>query len=53
MAFYDHSLKAVKTGRHLLQKHGIPSIRPSDYFCEHIKTDQHMARVGLLYYSIV
>lgn len=52
MAFYDHSLKAVKTGRQLLHQLGIPAIRPSDYFCEHVKTDTHMGRVSHMYFLI-
>jgi hypothetical protein len=45
MAFYEHSLQAVKSGRKQLSSLGIPHIRPKDYFCEHVKSDEHMGRV--------
>ena len=46
MAFYEHSLRAVKIGRNRLTELNIPFKRPADYFCEHVKTDAHMGRVS-------
>jgi rRNA-processing protein EBP2 len=45
MAFYNHTILAVKFGRNELEKKGIPTKRPLDYFCENIKTDAHMSKV--------
>ena len=45
MAFYNQTLLAVKAGRDRLEALGIPTRRPTDYFCENIKTDAHMTRV--------
>mmetsp|Transcript_7069 Transcript_7069/g.18122 ORF Transcript_7069/g.18122 Transcript_7069/m.18122 type:complete len:305 (-) Transcript_7069:98-1012(-) len=44
-AFYDHTVAAVQSGFALLKKHGVPIQRPSDYYAEMLKTDEHMARV--------
>eukprot|EP00035_Acanthoeca_spectabilis_P007392 m.136244 g.136244 ORF g.136244 m.136244 type:complete len:300 (-) comp13933_c0_seq4:2190-3089(-) len=44
-AFYDHSLAAVHAGCALLKQHGVPIQRPSDYYAEMLKTDEHMSRV--------
>ncbi len=46
MEFMNHSLLAVREGRQRLQALGVPTRRPDDYFCEHIKSDVHMARVS-------
>jgi hypothetical protein len=45
MNFYNHAIMAVKTGSNLLESVGVPLHRPHDYFCEHIKSDAHMAKV--------
>lgn len=47
MTFYNQSLMAVKEGRRLLADLNVPTQRPNDYFCENVKTDTHMNRVGL------
>jgi rRNA-processing protein EBP2 len=47
MAFYNHTLLAVKLGRDKLDALGIPTRRPNDFFCENVKTDSHMAKVKL------
>ena len=46
MSFYNHTLKAVLIGRKQLEACNIPHRRPQDFFCEHFKTDLHMARVS-------
>ena len=45
MAFYNQTLIAVKVGRQRLENLGVPTRRPTDYFCEHVKSDGHMTRV--------
>lgn len=45
MSFYNQSLLAVKEGRKKLEKLGVPTRRPTDYFCENVKTDDHMNRI--------
>jgi rRNA-processing protein EBP2 len=45
LAFYAQSLAAAKEGRALLTKEGIPFSRPTDYFAEMVKSDEHMGRV--------
>jgi rRNA-processing protein EBP2 len=45
MEFLNHSLLSVKQGRTQLTTLGVPTRRPSDFFCEHVKTDVHMARI--------
>lgn len=56
MTFYNQSLMAVKEGRRLLADLNVPTQRPNDYFCENVKTDTHMNRVGFklfyLYHTI-
>ena len=46
MAFYNQSVSAVREGRRRLEALNVPTKRPSDYFCENVKTDMHMNRVG-------
>ena len=46
MAFYNQTLFAVKVGRQRLETLGVPTRRPTDYFCEHVKSDGHMTRVS-------
>eukprot|EP01041_Mallomonas_annulata_P010172 gene10172-21204_t len=45
LAFYNHALLAVKSARNLLESANIPTRRPTDYFCEHVKTDSHMTKI--------
>ncbi|KAI9666824.1 MAG: rRNA-processing protein and EBNA1-binding protein ebp2 [Trizodia sp. TS-e1964] len=45
LAFYKQSLAAVKEGRVLLKKEGLPFSRPTDYFAEMVKSDDHMDRI--------
>lgn len=45
LAFYQQSLNAVKEARTLLKKEGVPFSRPTDYFAEMVKSDEHMGRV--------
>lgn len=45
LAFYAQSLSAVKTARNLLKKEGVPFSRPTDYFAEMVKSDEHMGKV--------
>ena len=46
MNFYNHALTAVKAGQNMLESLGLPIHRPHDFFCEHMKSDAHMARVS-------
>lgn len=48
LSFFNHSLLAVRTAREKLEKAGESIKRPTDYFCEHVKSDAHMARVCIL-----
>lgn len=45
LAFYAQSLEAVKEGRKLLKQEGVPFTRPTDYFAEMVKADEHMEKV--------
>jgi rRNA-processing protein EBP2 len=45
LAFYSQSLEAVKEARTLLKKEKAPFSRPTDYFAEMVKADEHMARI--------
>jgi rRNA-processing protein EBP2 len=45
LAFYAQSLAAVKQGRVLLMKEGVPFTRPTEYFAEMVKSDEHMGKV--------
>ncbi|KAI9768233.1 MAG: rRNA-processing protein and EBNA1-binding protein ebp2 [Geoglossum simile] len=42
LAFYKQSLDAVKIARNSLKKEGVPFTRPTDYFAEMVKSDEHM-----------
>lgn len=44
-AFYAQSLGAVKEARALLRKESIPFTRPTDYFAEMVKSDEHMGKI--------
>ncbi len=45
LAFYAQSLAAANKARALLAKEGVPFTRPTDYFAEMVKSDEHMGRV--------
>lgn len=45
LAFYKQSLEAVKDARSRLKKEGVPFSRPTDYFAEMVKSDEHMGKV--------
>jgi rRNA-processing protein EBP2 len=45
LAFYSQSLTAVKEARTKLTKEGTPFTRPTDYFAEMVKSDEHMGKV--------
>ncbi|EFR04596.1 rRNA processing protein Ebp2p [Nannizzia gypsea CBS 118893] len=45
LAFYKVCAAAAKTGRALLKKEGIPFSRPTDYFAEMVKDDEHMDKI--------
>ena len=44
-AFYDQSIHAATAARDLLKSEGVPFSRPSDYFAEMVKSDEHMGKV--------
>lgn len=45
LAFYKQSLDAVVQARALLKKEGTGFSRPTDYFAEMVKSEEHMGRV--------
>lgn len=45
LAFYKQSLDAVTEARILLKREGAPFSRPTDYFAEMVKTDEHMGKI--------
>ena len=45
LAFYKQSLDAANQARIRLKKEGFPFSRPTDYFAEMVKTDEHMGRI--------
>lgn len=45
LAFYAQSLEAAKRARSLLKAEGVPFARPTDYFAEMVKDDDHMGKV--------
>ncbi|KAL9040245.1 MAG: hypothetical protein Q9214_004564 [Letrouitia sp. 1 TL-2023] len=45
LAFYKQCLDAAKEGISLLQKEGVPSTRPADFFAEMVKSDEHMEKI--------
>ncbi|KFY28098.1 hypothetical protein V493_03104 [Pseudogymnoascus sp. VKM F-4281 (FW-2241)] len=45
LAFYQQSLTAVKEARQLLKAEGAPFTRPTDFFAEMVKADEHMAKI--------
>ena len=47
LAFYKQSLDAANEARAMLKKEGVPFSRPTDYFAEMIKSDEHMGKIKL------
>ncbi|PGH05365.1 hypothetical protein AJ79_06834 [Helicocarpus griseus UAMH5409] len=45
LAFYTVCVSAAKSARDQLKKEGIPFSRPTDYFAEMVKSDEHMGKV--------
>ncbi|CZS94443.1 hypothetical protein WAI453_008055 [Rhynchosporium graminicola] len=45
LAFYAQSLSAVQDARKQLKAEGVPFTRPTDYFAEMVKADEHMAKI--------
>jgi rRNA-processing protein EBP2 len=45
LAFYAQSLSAVKSAQKLIKAEGASFSRPTDYFAEMVKSDEHMGRV--------
>lgn len=45
LAFYKQSLSAAQEARKLLKAEGVPFTRPTDYFAEMVKADEHMAKI--------
>ncbi|OBT83945.1 hypothetical protein VE02_06854 [Pseudogymnoascus sp. 03VT05] len=45
LAFYQQSLTAVQEARKLLKAEGAPFSRPTDFFAEMVKADEHMAKI--------
>lgn len=45
LAFYAQSLSAVQEARKQLKAEGVPFTRPTDYFAEMVKADEHMAKI--------
>lgn len=45
LAFYKQSLDAVREARALLKQEGVAFARPTDYFAEMVKSDEHMGKI--------
>lgn len=45
MSFYEDTLKSVTLSMPKLEKMGIPTVRPNDYFAEMVKSDEHMSKI--------
>lgn len=45
LAFYQQALEAAKSARAALKKEGVLFSRPTDYFAEMVKSDEHMGKV--------
>jgi rRNA-processing protein EBP2 len=45
LAFYKQCLDTVTEARTLLKKEGVPFTRPTDYFAEMVKSDEHMGKI--------
>lgn len=46
MTFYRQAQATVLEGFSKLEELGLPTVRPSDYFAEMAKSDDHMQKVG-------
>ena len=45
LAFYKQSLDAANEARTRLKREGAPFTRPTDYFAEMVKSDEHMGKI--------
>ena len=45
LAFYKQCLDAANEARTTLKKEGVPFSRPTDYFAEMVKSDEHMGKI--------
>lgn len=45
LAFYKQCLDAANESRTMLKKEGVPFSRPTDYFAEMVKSDEHMGKI--------
>ncbi|KAF3928919.1 hypothetical protein AA313_de0203742 [Arthrobotrys entomopaga] len=45
LAFYTQALDAAKRGRAALLSEGAPFTRPTDYFAEMVKSEEHMGKI--------
>ncbi|KAL8914241.1 MAG: hypothetical protein Q9171_001112 [Xanthocarpia ochracea] len=45
LAFHKQCLTAAKEGRYQLKKEGVAFSRPTDYFAEMVKSDEHMGKI--------
>ncbi len=45
LAFYKQSLDAANDARTRLKEEGVPFSRPTDYFAEMVKSDEHMGKI--------
>ncbi|MCJ1281583.1 rRNA-processing protein and EBNA1-binding protein ebp2 [Xylographa opegraphella] len=45
IAFYKQCLDSATEARSLLKKEGVPFTRPTDYFAEMVKSDEHMGKI--------
>ena len=45
LAFYKQCLDTTIEARSLLKKEGVPFSRPTDYFAEMVKSDEHMGKI--------
>lgn len=52
MTFYRQAQATVLEGFSKLEELGLPTVRPSDYFAEMAKSDDHMQKVGQVLYFI-
>lgn len=46
LEFHRQALSAVEDARKLLKAEGVPFTRPTDYFAEMVKADEHMAKIN-------
>lgn len=45
LAFYKQSLDAATEARRMLNEEGVPFSRPTDFFAEMVKSDEHMGKI--------